>query len=52
MIDKDVKFAHSANPLLCSGFILAGGNAAFQGKTIPVGVEGAAFTWAAFVLMR
>ncbi len=39
MIDKKVEFAHSDNPLLRSGFILAGGNAAFQAKTIPEGVE-------------
>ncbi|RLD79779.1 MAG: hypothetical protein DRJ10_08310, partial [Bacteroidetes bacterium] len=44
MIDKDVKFAHSDKPLLRSGFILAGGNAAFQGKTIPKGVEDGVLT--------
>ena len=31
MIGQDIKFAHSENPLLRSGFILAGGNTAFQG---------------------
>ena len=44
MIDTDVKFAHSDKPLLRSGFILAGGNAAFQGKTIPEGVEDGVLT--------
>jgi len=44
MIDKKVKFAHSENPLLRSGFILAGGNAAFQGKNLPDGVEDGVLT--------
>jgi len=44
MIDDKVKFAHSKNPLLRSGFILAGGNAAFQGKNIPDGVEDGVLT--------
>ena len=44
MIDKKVKFAYSENPLLRSGFILAGGNAAFQGKKIPDGVEDGVLT--------
>lgn len=38
MIDEEVKFAHSSNPLLRSGFILAGGNNAFQGIEPPEGV--------------
>ncbi len=44
MIDDKVKFAHSDNPLMRSGFILAGGNAAFQGKKIPKGVEDGVLT--------
>jgi len=43
-IDKKVKFAHSKNPLLRSGFILAGGNAAFQGEKMPDGVEDGVLT--------
>ncbi len=44
MIDKDIKFAHSDNPLLRSGFILAGGNTAFQGGEISEGVEDGVLT--------
>ena len=44
MISENVKFAHSDNPLLRSGFILAGGNRAFQGKEIPAGVEDGVLT--------
>ena len=44
MIDDKVKFAHSKNPLLRSGFILAGGNLAFQGKEIPDGIEDGVLT--------
>ena len=44
MIDDKVKFAHAKNPLLRSGFILAGGNAVFQGKTIPNDVEDGVLT--------
>ncbi|MCF6239934.1 MAG: CHAT domain-containing protein [Bacteroidales bacterium] len=44
MIDDKIKFAHSDNPLMRSGFILAGGNAAFQGRTIPRGVEDGVLT--------
>ena len=44
LIDEKVKFAHSDNPLLRSGFILAGGNAAFQGKILPEGVEDGVLT--------
>ena len=44
MIDEKVRFAHSDNPLLRSSFILAGGNAAFQGKKIPDGVEDGVLT--------
>ena len=44
LIYKDVKFAHSENPLLRSGFILAGGNAVFQGKNIPDGVDDGVLT--------
>jgi len=44
MIDDKVKFAHSENPLMRSGFILAGGNNTFQGKEIPKGVEDGVLT--------
>ena len=44
MIDRDVKFAHSKNPLLRSGFILSGGNTAFQGGKLPTGVEDGVLT--------
>jgi len=44
MLDDKVKFAYSSNPLIRSGFILAGGNAAFQGKDIPVEVEDGVLT--------
>ncbi len=44
MIDKDIKFAHSDNPLLRSGFLLAGGNTAFQGGEISEGVEDGVLT--------
>lgn len=39
MVGSEVQFAHSANPLLRSGFVLAGGNNAFQGREIPDGLE-------------
>ena len=44
MIDKEVRFAHSYDPLLRSGFILAGGNSAFQGDKIPDDVEDGVLT--------
>ncbi len=52
LIDDNVKFAHSQNPLLRSGFILAGGNAAFQGKIIPEGVEDGVLTAAEISQMK
>lgn len=39
MIDEDVQYSHSDNPLLRSGFILAGGQHAFNGGLIPPGTE-------------
>jgi CHAT domain-containing protein/Flp pilus assembly protein TadD len=39
MIDEDIKFGHSKNPLLRSGFILAGGNNVFRKNEIPGGVQ-------------
>lgn len=44
IIDKKVEFAHSLDPLLRSGFILAGGNTAFQGSKVPEGVEDGVLT--------
>lgn len=44
MMDEKVVFTHSANPLMRSGFILAGGNNAFQGEEIPKGVEDGVLT--------
>jgi len=44
MISKKIKFAHSENSLMRSGFILAGGNRAFQGGKIPEGVEDGVLT--------
>ena len=38
------KFARHENPLLRSGFILAGGNTAFQGKEIPEGTDDGVLT--------
>lgn len=44
LFDNKVSFAYSPNPLLRSGFILAGGNSAFQGKEIPEGIEDGVLT--------
>lgn len=44
MISNRIEFAHSENPLMRSGFILAGGNIAFQGGKIPEGVEDGVLT--------
>jgi tetratricopeptide (TPR) repeat protein/CHAT domain-containing protein len=44
MIDDKVKFAHAYDPLLRSGFVLAGGNSAFQGKKLPDDVEDGVLT--------
>ncbi len=44
MVSQNVKFAHSDNPMVRSGFILAGGNNAFEGKNLPQGVEDGVLT--------
>ena len=44
IINPKVQFVFSENPLLRSGFILAGGNRAFQGAVIPVGIEDGVLT--------
>lgn len=44
MFENEVTFAYSHDPLLRSGFILAGGNTAFQGKEIPEGIEDGVLT--------
>ena len=44
IINPDVQFVFSEDPLLRSGFILAGGNRAFQGETVPAGTEDGVLT--------
>ncbi len=43
-LSEDVEFAYSDNPMLRSGFILAGANNAFEGVRIPRGVEDGVLT--------
>ncbi len=44
LINKDVSFAYSDNPLRRSGFVLSGGHNAFNGNELPLGVEDGVLT--------